>query len=79
MGIHGEPGIRRGSLETADAAAAMMVAALVEDLGGVRGLDLALLVNALGATETIDQYILYRAARREEVPAANGTARSGAA
>jgi dihydroxyacetone kinase len=27
--------------------------------------DVALLVNALGATATIDQYVLYRGARRE--------------
>ena len=66
MGIHGEPGIRREPLQPADAVAASIVEAIVADVeGGVGGRELALLVNGLGATETLDQYILYRAARRE--------------
>ena len=64
MGVHGEPGISRGPLEPADAIAGALVAAIVEDMGGAGGGDVALLVNGLGATATLDQYILYRGARR---------------
>jgi dihydroxyacetone kinase-like protein len=66
MGVHGEPGIRRGPLLTADGAAAAMVEPILADIdGGIAGREVALLVNGLGATETLDQYLLYRAARRE--------------
>jgi dihydroxyacetone kinase len=64
MGIHGEAGIRRGPLLPADAVGASMVETILADVeDGVAGRELALLVNGLGATETLDQYILYRAAR----------------
>jgi dihydroxyacetone kinase len=66
MGIHGEPGIRRGMLEPADAVVDRMLDAILGDpgpLGGGAG-ELALLVNGLGATPHMDLYILYRAARR---------------
>ena len=66
MGVHGEPGIQRGRLEPADAVAERMVDAILADwaAGGVAGGEIALLVNGLGATAYLDQYILYRAARR---------------
>jgi phosphoenolpyruvate---glycerone phosphotransferase subunit DhaK len=65
MGVHGEPGIRRGPLRPADEVAAELVEAIVSDMeDGGRG-DVALLVNGLGATAYLDQYIVYRAARRE--------------
>jgi dihydroxyacetone kinase len=65
MGIHGEPGMRRGPLRPADDAAEDLVEAVVGDIdGGVRDREVALLVNGLGATAYLDQYILYRAARR---------------
>ncbi|HXX60070.1 MAG TPA: dihydroxyacetone kinase subunit DhaK [Candidatus Sulfotelmatobacter sp.] len=67
MGVHGEPGIRRGPLEPADAVAHGMVQAILADrrtAGTEGGSDVALLVNGLGATPHMDLYILYRAARR---------------
>jgi dihydroxyacetone kinase len=67
MGVHGEPGIRRGPLEPADAVARGMVEAILADrrtAGAAAGGDVALLVNGLGATPYMDLYILYRAARR---------------
>jgi dihydroxyacetone kinase-like protein len=64
MGVHGEPGIKRGPLQPADEVVAALVGAIVEDMdGGARG-EVALLVNGLGATAYLDQYIVYRAARR---------------
>lgn len=66
MGVHGEPGIRRGPLQSADQVAQTLVDAILADTeeraGG--GGDVALLVNGLGATAHLDQFILYRAARR---------------
>ena len=65
MGVHGEPGIHRGPLQPADDVANALVDTIVADVdGGVQGRDVALLVNGLGATAYLDQYIIYRAARR---------------
>jgi Dihydroxyacetone kinase len=64
MGIHGEPGIRRGPLQSADAIAAILVETILADIEAPAGRAVALLVNGLGATATLDQYILYRGARR---------------
>lgn len=60
MGIHGEPGIRRGKLERADQIAESITAALLEDLPYVSGEEAAVLVNGLGATPREELYILYR-------------------
>jgi dihydroxyacetone kinase len=64
MGIHGEPGIRRGPLQPADELAGVLVDAIVADIGDAHGATVALLVNGLGATAHLDLYILYRGARR---------------
>lgn len=64
MGVHGEPGIRRGVLQPADDIAQALVDAILADVpGGATG-DVALLINGLGATAYLDQYIVYRASRR---------------
>jgi dihydroxyacetone kinase len=76
MGVHGEPGISRGPLETADAIAGTLVRAIVGELGDAAGREVALLINGLGATATMDQYILYRAARRDLETAGFRVARS---
>jgi dihydroxyacetone kinase len=64
MGVHGEPGIRRGPLEPADAIARTLVETIMAETGASSALEVALLVNGLGATATMEQYILYRAARQ---------------
>ena len=64
MGIHGEPGIRRGALEPADAIADQLVGAILRDLPYERGDRVAVLVNGLGATPKEELYVLYRRARR---------------
>jgi dihydroxyacetone kinase len=64
MGVHGEPGIRRGPLEPADAIAGALVAAITGEMDRAESRDVALLVNGLGATATLDQYVFYRGARR---------------
>jgi dihydroxyacetone kinase len=77
MGVHGEPGIHRGPLQTADEVANALVDTIVADVeGGVGGRDVALLVNGLGATAYLDQYIVYRAARRRLEAAGASVTRS---
>jgi phosphoenolpyruvate---glycerone phosphotransferase subunit DhaK len=60
MGIHGEPGVRRGLLEPADAIADDLVAAILADLPHERGDKVDVLVNGLGSTPVEELYILYR-------------------
>ena len=60
IGIHGEPGIHRGELETADEIATRLVHPLVEDLGLTAGDRIAVLVNGMGATPLEELYVLYR-------------------
>lgn len=60
IGIHGEPGVRRGPLETADEVADDLLGAIATDLGLGTGDRVAVLVNGLGATPLEELYILYR-------------------
>lgn len=62
LGIHGEPGIHRGPLETADAVTDRIVDALVTDLDLTEGDRVAILVNGLGATPLEELYVMYRRA-----------------
>jgi phosphoenolpyruvate---glycerone phosphotransferase subunit DhaK len=64
MGIHGEPGVRRGPLESADQIAAQLTQAILDDLPFASGDEVAVLVNGLGATPKEELYIFYRAAHR---------------
>lgn len=60
IGIHGEPGIHRGPLETADDIADRLAMPIFEDLELVPGDRIAVLVNGLGATPLEELYVLYR-------------------
>lgn len=60
IGIHGEPGIHRGELETADEIADHLMGRLMPDLDLVAGDQVAVLVNGLGATPLEELYVLYR-------------------
>jgi dihydroxyacetone kinase-like protein len=60
MGIHGEPGIWRGAMKTADALADEMLEHLLPEVQLGRGTRVAVLVNSLGATPHEELYILYR-------------------
>ncbi|MGZ4388629.1 MAG: dihydroxyacetone kinase subunit DhaK [Gaiellaceae bacterium] len=62
IGIHGEPGVHRGPLETADAVTERLVGAIAEDLGLRSGERVSVLVNGLGATPLEELYIVYRRA-----------------
>ena len=60
MGIHGEPGIRRGKLKSADEIAEEMLEAILSDLPYRSGDEVAVLVNGLGGTPLEEQYVLFR-------------------
>jgi dihydroxyacetone kinase len=60
MGIHGEPGVRRGVLEPARQIAAYLVDEIVRDLPYQTGEEVAVLVNGLGATPREELYVLHR-------------------
>jgi len=60
MGIHGEPGIRRGALLPADQVVDEMMRPLLSELPLARGSEVAVLVNGLGGTPKEELYILFR-------------------
>jgi phosphoenolpyruvate---glycerone phosphotransferase subunit DhaK len=62
MGIHGEPGMKREKLQTADQIAERMAEAILADLQPQAGDRLAVMVNGLGATPPEELYILYNKA-----------------
>lgn len=59
MGIHGEPGVRRGPLRPADDVADEMMDALLAEMAAPVGARVAVLVNSLGSTPLMELYILY--------------------
>lgn len=60
MGIHGEPGIRRGPLVAADQVIDEMLEPILADLPYKAGDEVAVLMNGLGATPKEELYVLYR-------------------
>ena len=70
MGIHGEPGIWRGPLKSADALTDEMLDLLLPELDMAKGTSMAVLVNSLGATPHEELFIVYR--RVAEVLAGRG-------
>jgi dihydroxyacetone kinase-like protein len=59
MGIHGEPGVRRGKLQPANAIADQLLDPILADLSVGRGDRVAVLVNSLGATPVEELFILF--------------------
>ena len=64
MGIHGEPGVWRGKLRTADEIANEMVDMLLADINPNSGSRMSVMVNSLGATPLEELYILYRIVKK---------------
>ncbi|MFS0862417.1 dihydroxyacetone kinase subunit DhaK [Fredinandcohnia sp. 179-A 10B2 NHS] len=58
MGIHGEPGIERGEIQTADQVTTTLLEKVLEDLQLEAGANVAVMVNGLGATPLMELYIL---------------------
>ena len=60
MGIHGEPGIRRGKLLTADEVVQEMMDKILPDLPYQSGDEVSVLMNGLGSTPKEELYVAYR-------------------
>lgn len=60
LGIHGEPGVRRVKLQSADEIAEELVDKLLADSGIQAGDVVCTLVNSLGATTLLELYIINR-------------------
>ena len=60
MGIHGEPGIRRGELRSAQDIVQEMLPPILDDLPFENGDEVSILMNGLGATPLEELYVLYR-------------------
>ena len=60
MGIHGEPGIWRGKIKTADEIAEEMLDWILADIPLERSDRISVLVNSLGATPHEELFIVYR-------------------
>lgn len=60
MGIHGELGISRGKLGTADEIADAMLDRILADMNASAGMRVAVLINSLGSTPLMELYILNR-------------------
>jgi len=64
VGIHGEPGRRRGKLMAAGDIANEMISAIAKDLAAPQGSEVLLLVNGFGGTPSMELYVMYDAAKR---------------
>ena len=60
MGIHGEAGISRGPLDSADRVADQLLDAILKDMPLSHGSRVAVLLNGLGATPQEELYVMYR-------------------
>lgn len=65
VGIHGEPGIRREKLVTADELAKKMTDALLKELQPDPGQEIAILVNGFGGTPAQELYLLNNSVNKE--------------
>lgn len=57
MGIHGEPGIQKSGVKTADELAEVLLEKIMEDLD-YRSREAALMINGLGGTPLMELYVL---------------------
>jgi len=64
MGIHGEPGVRREPLKTADAITDEIMDRILAEMKPARGDRVAVLVNSLGATSQMELYLVNRRVKR---------------
>lgn len=60
IGIHGEPGYRRGSMESADALVEELYTKVRDDLALTAGERVITLVNGMGGTPSVELYICHR-------------------
>lgn len=61
LGVHGEPGISREPLRSANDVGRMLTERILADGDFPSGSQVSVLINGLGATPTLEQYLIYRA------------------
>jgi dihydroxyacetone kinase-like protein len=64
VGVHGEPGVARQSLGTADEAADLMIDRILSEMKPSEGDHVAVLVNSLGGTPMMELYLINRRVRQ---------------
>ena len=60
VGHHGEPGIKRMPMKSADETTLMLMEKILEDLPFTSGDEVVVNINGLGATPLLELYIIYR-------------------
>jgi dihydroxyacetone kinase-like protein len=60
MGIHGEPGVAKGPIQTADAVTDQIMDRILGEMKPKKGDKVAVLVNSLGSTPLMELYLLNR-------------------
>ena len=60
LGIHGEPGVKRGPIKTADEVTDELIDRIFVELNASRGDRVGVLVNSLGSTPLMELYIMNR-------------------
>nr|WP_321464076.1 dihydroxyacetone kinase subunit DhaL [uncultured Cohaesibacter sp.] len=60
MGVHGEPGMRRAKIETAEEITDELMGLILDEMAPEEGEELAVLVNGLGATGLMELYLIHR-------------------
>lgn len=60
MGLHGEPGIKRTTMQPADSLASELYRNIIADAGIGKGDEVCVLVNGLGSTTILELSIIYR-------------------
>jgi dihydroxyacetone kinase-like protein len=63
LGVHGEPGVSREPLRSADEVGRLLATRTLDDLECPAGSRVAVLINGLGATPLVEQYLVYRGVR----------------
>jgi dihydroxyacetone kinase-like protein len=64
MGQHGEPGTGQSKMMTADETADIMIAQIAKAVSAGKGDRVLLMINGSGATTLMEQFIVYRRARK---------------
>ena len=76
MGVHGEPGMGRGPLLTADEVGRSLATRILDDFDCPSGSSFAVLVNGFGATPLLEQYLVYRGVRHLIIEKGHSVSRS---
>jgi len=64
LGIHGEPGVERGPLKSANDVTDSLMDRILAEMSPSRGDRVAVLVNSLGATSLMELYVMFRRAKQ---------------